>query len=161
MNILNLPTQDFHHFVPMSNRVCSLILDKRISDLTSFRFVWNLLSVGSIQVRDSALSLSRLYTKKAVKCADPRDRKVKRLLRKLLQRQRLKIHRTMWLPPRDNLPAMSEVRFEPPCSCFYSLTTSFTRANYLPHAYSCSWMQASLCFKGKSVCKSPISSGDL
>ena len=50
-----------------------------------------------------------LYTKKAVKCADPRDRKVKRLLRKLLQRQRTKAHRTMWLLPHDNLPVMSEV----------------------------------------------------
>uniref|UniRef100_A0A3B5PU16 C-C motif chemokine 17-like n=1 Tax=Xiphophorus maculatus TaxID=8083 RepID=A0A3B5PU16_XIPMA len=87
---------------------------------------------------DCSIQAIILYTKKAVKCADPRDRKVKRLLRKLLQRQRLKNHRTMWLPPRDNLPAMSEVRFERPCSCFYSLTTSFTRANYLPHAYSCS-----------------------
>uniref|UniRef100_A0A3Q2C9G6 Chemokine interleukin-8-like domain-containing protein n=1 Tax=Cyprinodon variegatus TaxID=28743 RepID=A0A3Q2C9G6_CYPVA len=49
-----------------------------------------------------------LYTKKAVKCADPRDRKVKRLLRKLLQRQTLKYHRTTWLRPHDNLPVMSE-----------------------------------------------------
>jgi hypothetical protein len=51
----------------------------------------------------------RLYTKKAVKCADPRDRRVKRLLRKLLQRQRTKAHRTMWLHPHGNLPVMSEV----------------------------------------------------
>ncbi|XP_054907962.1 chemokine (C-C motif) ligand 44 [Poeciliopsis prolifica] len=57
---------------------------------------------------DCSIQAIILYTKKAVKCADPRDRKVKRLLRKLLQRQRLKNHRTMWLPPRDNLPAMSE-----------------------------------------------------
>ncbi|KAA8589940.1 hypothetical protein FQN60_013305 [Etheostoma spectabile] len=49
-----------------------------------------------------------LYTKKAVKCADPSDRKVKRLLRKLMQRQRTKAHRTMWLLPHDNLPVMSE-----------------------------------------------------
>ncbi|XP_007552701.1 chemokine (C-C motif) ligand 44 [Poecilia latipinna] len=56
---------------------------------------------------DCSIQAIILYTKKAVKCADPRDRKVKRLLRKLLQRQRLKNHRTMWLP-RDNLPAMSE-----------------------------------------------------
>ncbi|XP_020780516.1 chemokine (C-C motif) ligand 44 [Boleophthalmus pectinirostris] len=49
-----------------------------------------------------------LYTKKAVKCADPRDRKVKRLLRKLMLRQRTKAHRTMWLLPRDNLPVMTE-----------------------------------------------------
>lgn len=54
--------------------------------------------------------LKSLYTKKAVKCADPTDRKVKRLLRKLLLRQRTKDHRTMWLLPRDNLPVMSEVR---------------------------------------------------
>ncbi|XP_013869670.1 chemokine (C-C motif) ligand 44 [Austrofundulus limnaeus] len=45
-----------------------------------------------------------LYTKKAVKCADPRDRKVKRLLRKLQQRQ----IKPMWLLPRENLPVMSE-----------------------------------------------------
>ncbi|XP_029003840.1 chemokine (C-C motif) ligand 44 [Betta splendens] len=44
-----------------------------------------------------------LYTKKAVKCADPRDRKVKRLLRKLLRRLKSK-----WVFPRDNLPVMSE-----------------------------------------------------
>ncbi|XP_014862538.1 PREDICTED: C-C motif chemokine 17-like isoform X1 [Poecilia mexicana] len=75
---------------------------------------------------DCSIQAIILYTKKAVKCADPRDRKVKRLLRKLLQRQRLKNHRTMWLP-RDNLPAMSEVRFERPCSCCYSLTTSVTK----------------------------------
>ncbi|KAK2835563.1 hypothetical protein Q5P01_016047 [Channa striata] len=49
-----------------------------------------------------------LYTKKAVKCADPRDQKVKRLVRKLLRRDRLKNHRTMWLLPHDNLPVMSE-----------------------------------------------------
>lgn len=58
------------------------------------------------------LFLNSLYTKKAVKCADPRDRKVKRLLRKLLQRQRTKAHRTMWLLPHDNLPVMSEVRYK-------------------------------------------------
>lgn len=56
------------------------------------------------------LLIYSLYTKKAVKCADPRDRKVKRLLRKLLQRQRTKAQRTMWLLPHDNLPVMSEVR---------------------------------------------------
>lgn len=59
-------------------------------------------------------SFNSLYTKKAVKCADPRDRKVKRLLRKLLLRQRAKAHRTMWLLPHDNLPVMSEVRYQPP-----------------------------------------------
>ncbi|KAK2907843.1 chemokine (C-C motif) ligand 44 [Channa argus] len=49
-----------------------------------------------------------LYTKKAVKCADPKDHKVKRLLRKLLRRDLLKNHRTKWLLPHDNLPVMSE-----------------------------------------------------
>lgn len=57
---------------------------------------------------DCSIQAIILYTKKAVKCADPRDRKVKRLLRKLLQRQRAKGHRTMWLLPHDNLPVMSE-----------------------------------------------------
>ncbi|XP_034439762.1 chemokine (C-C motif) ligand 44 [Limanda limanda] len=57
---------------------------------------------------DCSIQAIILYTKKAVKCADPRDRKVKRLLRKLLQRQRTKAHRTMWLLPHDNLPVMSE-----------------------------------------------------
>ncbi|KAM9358295.1 chemokine (C-C motif) ligand 44 [Symphorus nematophorus] len=57
---------------------------------------------------DCSIQAIILYTKKAVKCADPRDRKVKRLLRKLLQRQRTKDHRTMWLHPHDNLPVMSE-----------------------------------------------------
>lgn len=56
---------------------------------------------------DCSIQAIILYTKKAVKCADPRDRKVKRLLRKLLQRQRTKAHR-MWLLPHDNLPVMSE-----------------------------------------------------
>ncbi|KTF78791.1 hypothetical protein cypCar_00012287 [Cyprinus carpio] len=51
----------------------------------------------------------RLYTKKVVKCADPRDKKVKRLLRKLNQRLGAKAHRTMWLHPHMNLPVMSEV----------------------------------------------------
>ncbi|CDQ65105.1 unnamed protein product [Oncorhynchus mykiss] len=57
---------------------------------------------------ECSLSVLLLYTKKAVKCADPRDRKVKRLLRKLLQRQRTKAHRIMWLYPHGNLPVMSE-----------------------------------------------------
>ncbi|XP_040040508.1 chemokine (C-C motif) ligand 44 [Gasterosteus aculeatus] len=57
---------------------------------------------------DCSIQAIILYTKKAVKCADPTDRKVKRLLRKLLLRQRTKDHRTMWLLPRDNLPVMSE-----------------------------------------------------
>ncbi|XP_054459417.1 chemokine (C-C motif) ligand 44 [Anoplopoma fimbria] len=55
---------------------------------------------------DCSIHAIILYTKKAVKCADPRDRKVKRLLRKLLRRQN-KAHR-MWLLPHDNLPVMSE-----------------------------------------------------
>ncbi|XP_057217322.1 chemokine (C-C motif) ligand 44 [Triplophysa rosa] len=54
---------------------------------------------------DCSIKAIILYTKKAVKCADPRDRKVKRLLRKLFQRQGAKARRTMWL----NLPVMSEV----------------------------------------------------
>uniref|UniRef100_A0AAZ3PHC2 Chemokine interleukin-8-like domain-containing protein n=1 Tax=Oncorhynchus tshawytscha TaxID=74940 RepID=A0AAZ3PHC2_ONCTS len=58
---------------------------------------------------DCSIKAIILYTKKAVKCADPRDRKVKRLLRKLLQRQRTKAHRIMWLYPHGNLPVMSEV----------------------------------------------------
>ncbi|XP_026201829.1 chemokine (C-C motif) ligand 44 [Anabas testudineus] len=49
-----------------------------------------------------------LYTKQAVKCADPRDRKVKRLLRKLLRRPKTKHPQTKWLLPHDNLPVMSE-----------------------------------------------------
>ncbi|XP_047229933.1 chemokine (C-C motif) ligand 44 [Girardinichthys multiradiatus] len=57
---------------------------------------------------DCSIQAIILYTKKAVKCADPRDRKVKRLLRKLLERQRLKNYQTMWLLPHDNLPVMSE-----------------------------------------------------
>ncbi|KAM4738871.1 chemokine (C-C motif) ligand 44 [Anableps anableps] len=57
---------------------------------------------------DCSIQAIILYTKKAVKCADPRDRKVKRLLRKLLQRQRFKNNKTMWLLPHDNLPVMSE-----------------------------------------------------
>ncbi|XP_028300850.1 chemokine (C-C motif) ligand 44 [Gouania willdenowi] len=56
---------------------------------------------------DCSIQAIILYTKKAVKCADPRDRKVKRLLRKLLQRQRTK-NRINWLLPHDNLPVMSE-----------------------------------------------------
>ncbi|KAF7663660.1 hypothetical protein LDENG_00204310 [Lucifuga dentata] len=55
---------------------------------------------------DCSIQAIILYTKKAVKCADPRDRKVKRLLRKLLQRQRTKA--PMWPFPHDNLPVMSE-----------------------------------------------------
>ncbi|KAG7487928.1 hypothetical protein MATL_G00028730 [Megalops atlanticus] len=58
---------------------------------------------------DCSIQALILYTKRAVKCADPRDRKVKRLLRKLTQRQRTKAHSTMWLHPQGNLPAMAEV----------------------------------------------------
>ncbi|XP_033820914.1 chemokine (C-C motif) ligand 44 [Periophthalmus magnuspinnatus] len=57
---------------------------------------------------DCSIQAIILYTKKAVKCADPSDRKVKRLLRKLMLRQRTKAHRTMWLLPYDNLPVMTE-----------------------------------------------------
>ncbi|XP_056459613.1 chemokine (C-C motif) ligand 44 [Gadus chalcogrammus] len=57
---------------------------------------------------DCSIQAIILYTKKAVKCADPSDRKVRRLLRKLLQRQRSKARRTMWLIPHDNLPVMAE-----------------------------------------------------
>ncbi|XP_044056321.1 chemokine (C-C motif) ligand 44 [Siniperca chuatsi] len=57
---------------------------------------------------DCSIQAIILYTKKAVKCADPRDRKVKRLLRKLLQRETTKIHGTMWHLPHENLPVMSE-----------------------------------------------------
>ncbi|KAM9385278.1 chemokine (C-C motif) ligand 44 [Pholidichthys leucotaenia] len=57
---------------------------------------------------DCSIRAIILYTKKAVKCADPRDRKVKRLLRKLLLRERFKSHRTILFLPQDNLPVMSE-----------------------------------------------------
>uniref|UniRef100_A0A3P9BR53 C-C motif chemokine 17 n=1 Tax=Maylandia zebra TaxID=106582 RepID=A0A3P9BR53_9CICH len=56
---------------------------------------------------DCSIQAIILYTKKAVKCADPRDRKVKRLLRKLIQRQRDKARQTKWFLS-DNLPVMSE-----------------------------------------------------
>uniref|UniRef100_A0A8C4IVW3 Chemokine interleukin-8-like domain-containing protein n=1 Tax=Dicentrarchus labrax TaxID=13489 RepID=A0A8C4IVW3_DICLA len=73
---------------------------------------------------DCSIQAIILYTKKAVKCADPRDRKVKRLLRKLM-RQRRKAHRTMWLLPHDNLPVMSEVRYK----LLYSNKTVTTSCN--------------------------------
>ncbi|XP_048108569.1 chemokine (C-C motif) ligand 44 isoform X2 [Alosa alosa] len=57
---------------------------------------------------DCSIQAVILYTKRAVKCADPRDRKVQRLLRKLRQRQAEKAHRTMWLHPHINLPVMAE-----------------------------------------------------
>ncbi|XP_017262422.1 chemokine (C-C motif) ligand 44 [Kryptolebias marmoratus] len=57
---------------------------------------------------DCSIKAIILYTKKAVKCADPRDRKVKRLLRKLQQRQ----IKAMWFLPRDNLPVMTEDKNE-------------------------------------------------
>ncbi|XP_041861245.1 chemokine (C-C motif) ligand 44 [Melanotaenia boesemani] len=56
---------------------------------------------------DCSIRAIILYTKKAVKCADPSDRKVKRLLRKLILRQRAKEQR-MWFLSDDNLPVMSE-----------------------------------------------------
>ncbi|XP_051531392.1 C-C motif chemokine 17-like [Myxocyprinus asiaticus] len=59
---------------------------------------------------DCSIKAIILYTKNVVKCADPRDRKVKRLLRKLVQRQGAKDHRTMWLQPHMNLPVMSETK---------------------------------------------------
>ncbi|XP_067243550.1 chemokine (C-C motif) ligand 44 [Chanodichthys erythropterus] len=62
-------------------------------------------SQGKVRTKD----VLSLYTKKAVKCADPRDRKVKRLLRKLNQRTAAKAHRTMWPHRHMNLPVMSEV----------------------------------------------------
>ncbi|KAL2089807.1 hypothetical protein ACEWY4_014495 [Coilia grayii] len=58
---------------------------------------------------DCSIQAVILYTKRAVKCADPRDRKVQRLLRKLRQRQAMKTHKTMWLHPHMNLPVMAEV----------------------------------------------------
>ncbi|XP_042560773.1 chemokine (C-C motif) ligand 44 [Clupea harengus] len=57
---------------------------------------------------DCSIQAVILYTKRAVKCADPRDRKVQRLLRKLRQRQAVKAHKTMWLHPHMNLPVMAE-----------------------------------------------------
>ncbi|XP_030640081.1 chemokine (C-C motif) ligand 44 [Chanos chanos] len=57
---------------------------------------------------DCSIRAIILYTKKAVKCADPGDRRVRRLLRKLDQRQRAKAHRTTWLHPHMNLPIISE-----------------------------------------------------
>ncbi|XP_067287668.1 chemokine (C-C motif) ligand 44 isoform X2 [Pseudorasbora parva] len=58
---------------------------------------------------DCSIRAIILYTKKAVKCADPRDKKVKRLLRKLNQRLGAKAHRNMWPHRHMNLPVMSEV----------------------------------------------------
>lgn len=57
-----------------------------------------------------------------MKCADPRDRKVKRLLRKLVQRQK---NKAIWFPPHDNLPVMSEVRYK--LLCGYMVTISCNR----------------------------------
>uniref|UniRef100_A0A3Q4IG77 Chemokine interleukin-8-like domain-containing protein n=1 Tax=Neolamprologus brichardi TaxID=32507 RepID=A0A3Q4IG77_NEOBR len=71
---------------------------------------------------DCSIQAIILYTKKAVKCADPRDRKVKRLLRKLIQRQRDKARRTKWFLS-DNLPVMSEVRR----SLFYNIKATASR----------------------------------
>lgn len=58
---------------------------------------------------DCSIQALILYTKRAVKCANPMDRKVKRLLRKLYLRQRTKVHSTIWLHTHGNLPAMAEV----------------------------------------------------
>lgn len=69
------------------------------------------------------LFFNSLYTRRAVKCADPRDQKVKRLLRKLRRRENRKAIRTTWLLPHDNLPVMSEVRYKLLYS-FMSVTTS-------------------------------------
>ncbi|MBN3317072.1 DPOE4 polymerase, partial [Atractosteus spatula] len=63
-------------------------------------------SGGKVRAKD----VVRLYTKRAVKCADPRDRKVKRLLMKLTQRQRTKAQRSMWPQPQGYLPLITEVR---------------------------------------------------
>ncbi|XP_047443858.1 chemokine (C-C motif) ligand 44 [Mugil cephalus] len=57
---------------------------------------------------DCSIQAIIFYTKKAVKCADPRDRKVIRLIRKLLQRQKSKSRQTTWLLPHNNLPVMAE-----------------------------------------------------
>ncbi|XP_048833460.1 chemokine (C-C motif) ligand 44 [Brienomyrus brachyistius] len=59
---------------------------------------------------DCSIQAIILYTKKSVKCADPRDKRVKRLMRKLTQRQRSKARTTMWLHPHRNLPAMAEAK---------------------------------------------------
>ncbi|XP_053094235.1 chemokine (C-C motif) ligand 44 isoform X1 [Pangasianodon hypophthalmus] len=55
---------------------------------------------------DCSIKAIILYTKKVVKCADPRDRKVKRLLKKL--RQRAKAHKSMQVLPQRHLPVMSK-----------------------------------------------------
>lgn len=58
---------------------------------------------------DCSIRAIILYTKKTVKCADPRDKKMKRLLRKLSQRPGVKARWPMWPNPHMNLPVMSEV----------------------------------------------------
>ncbi|XP_066552104.1 chemokine (C-C motif) ligand 44 [Amia ocellicauda] len=57
---------------------------------------------------DCSIQAIILYTKRAVKCANPRDQKVKRLLRKLTQRQGSKAHRTMWPQSQGYLPITAE-----------------------------------------------------
>ncbi|XP_015221248.2 chemokine (C-C motif) ligand 44 [Lepisosteus oculatus] len=59
---------------------------------------------------DCSIQAIILYTKRAVKCADPRDRKVKRLLMKLTQRQRTKAQRSMWPQPQGYLPLITEAK---------------------------------------------------
>ncbi|XP_066504432.1 chemokine (C-C motif) ligand 44 [Hoplias malabaricus] len=59
---------------------------------------------------DCSIRALILYTKRAVKCLDPTNKKSRRLIRKLAERQAAKIHRTMWLHPHGNLPVMSEIQ---------------------------------------------------
>ncbi|XP_018601371.1 chemokine (C-C motif) ligand 44 isoform X2 [Scleropages formosus] len=59
---------------------------------------------------DCSIQAIILYTKRVVKCADPQDKRVKRLLRKLNQRQRSKAHPPMWFHPHRNLPVMAEAK---------------------------------------------------
>ncbi|XP_062869344.1 chemokine (C-C motif) ligand 44 [Trichomycterus rosablanca] len=55
---------------------------------------------------DCSIRAIIVYTKRVVKCADPRDRKVQRLLKKLAKRH--SAQKNMWLHPSKNLPAVSE-----------------------------------------------------
>lgn len=81
------------------------------------------------------VNVDRLYTKKLVKCADPRDRKVKRLLKKL--RQRAKAHKSMQVLPQRHLPVMSTVSYlhhfiptkEEPDFTFYFFSSSYSLLN--------------------------------
>ncbi|XP_026160928.1 chemokine (C-C motif) ligand 44 [Mastacembelus armatus] len=56
---------------------------------------------------DCSIQAIILYTKKAVKCGDPKDPRVRRLMRKITQREKAKARQIMWMQ-HDNLPAMSE-----------------------------------------------------